>query len=46
MHGFEVKKIIVPELHPLYLDERSKALYSAHYGEIDEDKILKPHPLT
>ncbi|MEX0920271.1 MAG: YcaO-like family protein [Candidatus Pacearchaeota archaeon] len=44
--GFETKKIIIPELHPLYLDERAKALYSIHYGEVKEDKSLKPHPLT
>jgi len=44
--GFEVKKVIIPELHPLYLDERAKALYSIHYGEIKDEKNLKPHPLT
>lgn len=44
--GFEVLKVIVPELHPLYLDERAKALYSEHYGAIKEDTALKPHPLT
>lgn len=44
--GFEVKKVIVPELHPLYLDERAKSLYSVHYGTIKDDKTLKPHPLT
>jgi thiazole/oxazole-forming peptide maturase SagD family component len=44
--GFEVKKVIVPELHPLYLDERAKALYSLHYGTLKNDQTLKPHPLT
>lgn len=44
--GFEVKKVIVPEFHPLYLDERAKSLYSVHYGTIKNDKTLKPHPLT
>ncbi len=44
--GFEVLKVIVPELHPLYLDERAKALYSVHHGTIKDDKTLKPHPLT
>lgn len=44
--GFEALKVIIPELHPLYLDERAKSLYSVHYGSIKEDKELKPHPLT
>lgn len=43
---FEVSKVIVPELHPLYLDERAKYLYSVHAGSIKEDKSLKPHPFT
>ncbi|MBI2499445.1 YcaO-like family protein [Candidatus Woesearchaeota archaeon] len=44
--GFEVLKVVIPELHPLYLDERAKALYSVHHGEIKEDPLLKPHPIT
>ena len=44
--GFEVLKVIIPELHPLYLDERAKALYSVHYGSIKDNPDLKPHPLT
>ena len=44
--GFEVVKVIIPELHPLYLDERAKALYSIHHGTIPDDPTLKPHPLT
>lgn len=44
--GFEVLKVVIPELHPLYLDERAKALYSTHYGSIKNDKTLKPHPIT
>jgi hypothetical protein len=44
--GFEVLKVVIPELHPLYLDENAKALYSIHYGQIKEDKTLKPHPFT
>jgi ribosomal protein S12 methylthiotransferase accessory factor len=43
--GFETLKVTIPELHPLYLDERAKALYSVHFGEIKELK-LKPHPVT
>ncbi len=42
--GFEVVKVLVPELHPLFLDEGCKALYSIHLGEIKEDGSLKPHP--
>lgn len=45
-NGLEVVKAIIPELHPLYLDERAKSLFSTHYGEIKDDKTLKPHPLT
>ena len=44
--GFEVLKVIIPELHPLYLDERAKALFSVHYGGIKDNPNLKPHPLT
>lgn len=44
--GFEVLKVSVPELHPLYLDERAKSLYSVHYGSIKDNPQLKPHPLT
>lgn len=44
--GFEVLKVIIPELHPMYLDERAKALYSVHYGEIKNNPRLKPHPVT
>ncbi|MBT4351719.1 hypothetical protein HOD20_04265 [archaeon] len=44
--GFEALKVMIPELHPLYLSEESKFLYSKHYGEIKEDLSLKPHPLT
>ena len=44
--GFETLKILIPELHPLYLAENAKSLYSVHYGEIKEDPQLKPHPFT
>ena len=44
--GFETLKVVVPEFHPLYLDERAKALYSIHHGEIKNDSTLKPHPVT
>ena len=44
--GFEAVKVVVPELHPLYLDERAKSLYSAHAGTVPDDNSLKPHPFT
>jgi hypothetical protein len=44
--GFEALKVIVPELQPLYLDERAKALFSVHHGVLGDDKRLKPHPFT
>jgi ribosomal protein S12 methylthiotransferase accessory factor len=44
--GFEVLKVVIPELHPLYLDERAKSLYSIHHGTIKNDPTLKPHPVT
>jgi len=30
----------------LFLDERAKALYSKHLGEIKNNPKLKPHPVT
>lgn len=45
-HGFETLKVVIPELHPLYLDEHAKALYSVHHGSIKDNQSLKPHPLT
>ncbi|MCP5114192.1 MAG: hypothetical protein GY953_25455 [bacterium] len=44
--GFEVLKVVVPELHPTYLDERAKALYSVHHGEIEDNPALAPHPMV
>ncbi len=44
--GFQVLKVVIPELHSLYLDERAKSLYSVHFGAIPNDKELKPHPMT
>jgi len=43
--GFQVLKAVIPDLHPMYLSETAKMLYSNHYGNI-KDKKLKPHPLT
>lgn len=45
-NGFETLKVTIPQLHPLYLDERAKALYSLHFGEIKNNPKLKPHPVT
>ena len=44
--GFDVVKVIIPELHPLYLDERLKCLYSKHGGKLLDYKNLKPQPFT
>lgn len=43
--GFEVLRVVVPELHPLYLTEANKMLYSVHHGEIPNDPSLPPHPV-
>jgi len=45
-YNFETLKVTIPQLHPLYLDERAKALYSKHLGEIKNNLKLKPHPVT
>lgn len=44
--GFEVLKVLIPQLHPLYLSERAKALYSVHHGSIKDNPQLKPHMFT
>ncbi len=41
--GWAVVKVVVPELHPFYLGEGFKALYSVHAGEIP-DLDIPPHP--
>ena len=43
--GFEVLRVLIPELHPLYLTEANKMLYSVHHGEIRDDPSLPPHPV-
>ena len=43
--GFEVLRVVVPELLPLYLTEANKMLYSVHHGEIPNDPSLRPHPV-
>ena len=44
--GFVAGKVLIPELHPLYLSEGSKFLYSIHGGNIKSIKGLKPHPFA
>lgn len=44
--GFEGKKVLIPKIHPLFLDENARALYSEHYGELKYDEKLKPHPIS
>ena len=43
--GFEAVRVVVPELHALYLDESCKVLYSPHHGVIEDDPSLPPHPI-
>jgi ribosomal protein S12 methylthiotransferase accessory factor len=40
---FEVVKVIIPEMHPLYLNEQAIYLYSKHYGEVMRNSEF-PHP--
>ncbi len=44
--GFETFKVLIPELHPLYIDENAKALYSKHWGAIKNNPNLRPHPFN
>jgi len=44
--GFVAGKVLIPELQPLYLSERTKVLYSVHGGNIVPKRGLKPHPFT
>ncbi len=44
--GFVVGKVLIPELHPLYISENSKVLYSIHAGNIMPRRALKPHPFA
>ena len=41
--SIKVIKAIIPELHPFYLNEKFKALYSVHAGNIPEEN-LPPQP--
>jgi ribosomal protein S12 methylthiotransferase accessory factor len=44
--GFEAVRVIVPELHPLYLSEAAMALHSAHLGSIEPLERSSPHPFA
>jgi len=44
--GFEAVRLIVPELHPLYLSESAKALHSKRLGSIRADENPLPHPFA
>jgi len=44
--GFEAMRVVVPELHPLYISEASKALRSEHLGDIAAASNPLPHPFA
>ena len=44
--GFEACRVIVPQLHPLFLSESAKALQNARLGAIDGDLNSLPHPFA
>jgi hypothetical protein len=44
--GFEVLKVVIPELHAPYLDERARTRYSVRHGLIARDACLAPHPFV
>jgi thiazole/oxazole-forming peptide maturase SagD family component len=44
--GFEAMRVIVPELHPLYLSEAARALHSEHLGSISMNGNDLPHPFA
>ena len=46
VQGFEAVRVIVPELHPLYLSEAAKALHSARLGSVPTDVNPLPHPFA
>ncbi len=45
-HGFEAIRVIVPELHPLFLSEAAEALHSVHLGSIRRPSSALPHPFA
>jgi hypothetical protein len=46
VQSFEAVRVIVPELHPLYLSESAKALHSSRLGSIHADANQLPHPFA
>jgi ribosomal protein S12 methylthiotransferase accessory factor YcaO len=44
--GFEVVKVLIPELHPHFHAEAARASYSRHLGTIAWDRSLPPHPIA
>lgn len=44
--GFEAVRVIVPELHPLYLVESAMALHSGRRGSVAANATLPPHPFA
>lgn len=43
--NFRVIKVLVPELHPLYISENASANYSMHAGSLNLNN-MKPHPFA
>jgi ribosomal protein S12 methylthiotransferase accessory factor len=44
--GFEVVKVVIPELHTMYLDERARTHYSVRHGLIGAGPSPAPHPFV
>ena len=44
--GFSVVKVLLPELHPLYISEHAKAMYSDHAGTLVQPSGLETHPFA
>ncbi len=44
--GFEARRAVVPQLHPLFLAESAKALQSFRCGAISADLNSLPHPFA
>jgi len=44
--GFEAVRVVVPELHPLFLSEAAMALQSGHLGPIVPRQGTLPHPFA
>lgn len=42
--GFEVKKVIIPQLQPLFLSEKAAVTWSKLHGSLQYHTRLNPHP--